>query len=118
MTITEHIQVVRPEAAPVSPWRRWLGPAGFVFFGLVDILVFGLFAHKGDASFAFSQPFAKVPVPDLDLPADVTCLGCGAASLVLAVVLPFVPLPTRWRRVCIGVVLLAFILSSLGWAAA
>ena len=58
MTITEHAPVVRAEAAPVSPWRRWLGPAGFAFFGLVDIGVFALFAHKGDASFAFSQPFA------------------------------------------------------------
>jgi ABC-type uncharacterized transport system permease subunit len=116
MTITERIQVVVPEAAPVSPWRRWLGPAGFVFFGLVDIGVFGLFAHKGDASFAFSQPFAKVSLPNLDLPADVTCLGCGAASLVLAGVRAFVPMKPRWRRVCIAVVLLAFIVSLLCWA--
>ena len=41
------------EAAPISPWRRWLGPVGFAVFGLIDILVFGLFAHKGDATFAF-----------------------------------------------------------------
>ncbi len=116
MTITEHIQVVVPEAAPVSPWRRWLGPVGFAFFGLVDIFVFGLFAHKGDASFAFSQPFAKVSVPNLDLPADVTCLGCGAASLVLAGVRAFVPMKPLWRRVCIAVVLLAFIVSLLCWA--
>jgi simple sugar transport system permease protein len=116
MTITEHIQVVVPEAAPVSPWRRWLGPAGFVFFGLVDIFVFGLFAHKGDASLAFSQPFAKVSLPNLDLPADVTCLGCGAASLVLAGVRAFVPMKPLWRRVCIAVVLLAFIVSLLCWA--
>jgi ABC-type uncharacterized transport system permease subunit len=116
VTITEHIQVVVPEAAPVSPWRRWLGPAGFALFGLIDILIFGLFAHKGDASFAFSQPFAKVSVPSLDLPADVTCLGCGAASLVLAGVRAFVPMPTLWRRVCIAVVLLAFIVSLLCWA--
>jgi simple sugar transport system permease protein len=110
MTITEHIQVVVPEAAPVSPWRRWLGPAGFVFFGLIDIFVFGLFAHKGDASFAFSQPFAKVSVPNLNLPADVTCLGCGAASLVLAGVRAFVPMRPLWRRVCIAIV------SLLCWA--
>jgi len=116
MTITERSPVVVAEAAPVSPWRRWLAPVGFAIFGLVDILVFGLFAHKGDASFAFSQPFAKVSVPNLQLPADVTCLGCGAASLVLAGVRAFVPMPTLWRRVSIGVVLLAFIVSLLCWA--
>jgi general nucleoside transport system permease protein len=116
MTITEHTPVVVAEAAPVSPWRRWLGPVGFTVFGLIDILVFGLFAHKGDASFAFSQPFAKVSLPDLDLPADVTCLGCGAASLVVAGVRAFVPMKPLWRRVCIGIVLLAFIVSLLCWA--
>jgi general nucleoside transport system permease protein len=116
MTITEHIQVVVPEAAPVSPWRRWLGPAGFALFGLVDIFVLGLFAHKGDASFAFSQTFAKVTVPDLDLPADVTCFGCGAASLVLAGVRAFVPMKPLWRRVSIAVVVLAFIVALLCWA--
>jgi general nucleoside transport system permease protein len=116
MTITEHTPVVVAEAAPVSPWRRWQGPIAFAVFGLIDILVFGLFAHKGDASFAFSQPFAKVSVPNLDLPADVTCLGCGAASLVLAGVRAFVPMKARWRRVCIGVVLLAFIVALLCWA--
>jgi simple sugar transport system permease protein len=116
MTITEHTPVVVAEAAPVSPWRRWQGPIAFAVFGLIDILVFGLFAHKGDASFAFSQPFAKVSLPDLDLPADVTCLGCGAASLVLAGVRAFVPMKALWRRICIGVVLLAFIVALLCWA--
>ena len=41
-------------------------------FGLVNALVFGLFAHAGDATFAFSQPFAKVTVPNLSLPAAIT----------------------------------------------
>jgi ABC-type uncharacterized transport system permease subunit len=116
MTIMEHTPVVVAEAAPVSPWRRWQGPVAFAVFGLIDIFVFGLFAHKGDASFAFSQPFAKVSVPNLHLPADVTCLGCGAASLALAGVRAFVPMKALWRRICIGVVLLAFIVSLLCWA--
>src|SRR6266581_2603536 len=115
MTIMEHVPVMT-EAVPVSPWRRWLGPAAFALFGLVDIFVLGLFAHKGDASFAFSQPFAKVSVPDLNLPADVTCFGCGAASLVLAAVRATVPLSALWRRVSIAVVLLAFVASLLCWA--
>ena len=53
-------------------------------FGLIDIFVFGLFAHTGDATFAFSQPFAKVSVPNLTLPAAATCFACGAVTLVLA----------------------------------
>ena len=84
MTITEHAPVVKAEAAPVSPWRRWLGPVAFAVFGLVDIFVFGLFSHHGDVTFAFSQPFAKVSMPNLSLPAAVTCYVCGALSLVLA----------------------------------
>ena len=49
--------------------RRWLAPATFLLFGLIDIFVLGHFAHPGDATFAFSQPFAKVTVPNLTLPA-------------------------------------------------
>ncbi len=92
MTITEQPPVVKAEAAPVSPWRRWLAPATFAVFGLVDIFVLGLFAHPGDATFAFSQPFAKVTVPNLSLPATETCYVCGAISLALAARGPFVPL--------------------------
>ena len=73
MTITERIPVVKAEIAPVSPWRRWLGPATFAVFGLVDIFVFGLLAHHGDVTFAFSQPFSKVTIPNLSLPAAETC---------------------------------------------
>ena len=69
MTITEHAPVIKAEAAPVSTWRRWLAPATFAVFGLVDIFVFGLFAHAGDVTFAFSPPFAKVTIPNLSLPA-------------------------------------------------
>ena len=84
MTITERIPVVNAEIAPVSTWRRWLGPATFAVFGLVNIFVFGLFAHNGDVTFAFSQPFSKVTIPDLSLPAAETCYACGALTLVLA----------------------------------
>ena len=116
MTITEHTPVVVAEAAPISPWRRWLAPVGFALFGLIDIFVFGLFAHSGDATFAFSQPFAKVSVPDLSLPAAATCFVCGAVSLVLAGVRAFVPMSVLWRRVSIAVVVFAFILALLCWA--
>ena len=63
---------------PSSAFRRWLAPVTFAVFGLVDIFVLGLNSHHGDATFAFSQPFAKVTVPNLTLPAAITCYVCGA----------------------------------------
>ena len=66
MTITERVPtVLSTGAAPGSAFRRWLAPATFVLFGLIDIFVLGHFAHAGDATFAFSQAFAKVTVPNL-----------------------------------------------------
>jgi ABC-type uncharacterized transport system permease subunit len=118
MTITEHEPVVLAGEAPVSPWRRWLGPAAFALFGLVDIFVFGLFSHHGDATFAFSQPFAKVTIPNLSLPAAVTCYVCGAISLALAALRAAVPLSVIWRRVTIAVVVFLFVLALMCWAGA
>ena len=87
MTITERVPTVLTErVGQVSRFRRWLAPATFVVFGLVDILLLGLFAHKGDATFAFSQPFAKVTVPNLTLPARITCFVCGGISIAIGVV--------------------------------
>ena len=109
MTITERVPVVNAEAAPVSTWRRWLAPATFAVFGLVDIFVFGLLAHHGDVTFAFSQPFARVTIPNLSLPAAETCYACGALTLVLAALRAVVKLSTLWRRVTIGVVVFLFV---------
>jgi general nucleoside transport system permease protein len=118
MTITGRAPVVRVEAAPVSPWRRWLAPVSFAVFGLVDIFVFGLFSHHGDVTFAFSPPFAKVSIPNLSLPAAETCYACGALTLVLATLRAVVKLSTLWRRVSIAVVVFLFVLALLCWAGA
>jgi simple sugar transport system permease protein len=121
MTIAEHAPVVLAEqAVPVSPWRRWLGPVAFALFGVMDI-VFGLYAHHGDVVFAFSQPFAKVSVPNLSLPAAVTCYVCAGVTLALALlraVLPAGGLSALWRRVSIAVVVFLFVLALLCWAGA
>ena len=90
-------------------------------FGLVNILVFGLHAH-GSATFSFTPEFAKVTVPNLTLPAAVTCYVCGAVTLVLAVVRLLDVLggcparPGVWRRVIVGVVLFVFVISLLAWS--
>jgi simple sugar transport system permease protein len=95
--------------------RRWIAPATFVVLGLVDILVFGRYAHHGDATFAFSQPFAKVTVPNLELPAAATCYVLGALSIALGA-LRVVDVGKVVRRVSIGLVLAFFVNALLCWA--
>jgi general nucleoside transport system permease protein len=117
MTITERVPTVLTESVvQVSRFRRWLAPATFVLFGLVDIFVLGLFAHKGDATFAFSQPFAKVTVPNLALPARITCFVAGGISIVIGVLRPFLLNGKLGRRLAISVVSFLLILSLLCWA--
>jgi general nucleoside transport system permease protein len=118
MTISERVPAVRTAAAPGSTLRRWLAPATFLVFGLIDIFVFGLNAHKGDVTFAFSQEFAKVAVPNLTLPAAATCYVCGAITIAIAVVRAFVPLNVALRRVAIGLVSFLLVVALLCWAGA
>ncbi len=117
MTISERVvTLLEPGVAPVSAFRRWLAPATFLVFGLVDALLLGGYAHKGDAVFAFSQTFAKVTVPNLSLPAAVTCYVCGGISIALAAVRAFGPLTKVWRRVALGLVCFLFVIALLCWA--
>jgi general nucleoside transport system permease protein len=105
-----------PTRISLGVTRRLLAPAAFVVLGLVDILVFGAYAHHGDATFAFSQPFAKVTVPNLTLPAAETAFACGAASIALAALRAAVDPGKAVRRVTIGLVLAFFVISLLCWA--
>jgi general nucleoside transport system permease protein len=100
---------------PSSAFRRWLAPATFLAFGLIDIFVLGGYSHKGDATFAFSQPFAKVSVPNLSLPAAVTCYVCGGISIAVAVVRALLPLGKVLRRVSIALVIFLFVVALLCW---
>jgi len=119
MTVTEHVPaVLAAGAAPTSAVRRWLAPATFLVIGLIDIFVLGLNSHKGDATFAFSQEFAKVTVPNLTLPAAVTCYVCGAITIAIAAVRAFVPLNAALRRTAIGLVSFLLVVALLCWAGA
>jgi simple sugar transport system permease protein len=108
-------------AGPAASWAgRFAAPVTFAVFGVVDILVFGLHAH-GDATFAFTPQFAKVTVPNLVVPGAATCFVLGVVTLVLAGVrlaelLGMIVLGRVWRRVIIGVVLFAFVVSLLAWS--
>jgi len=119
MTVFERVPtVLAAGAAPASAVRRWLAPATFLVFGLIDIFVLGLNAHKGDATFAFSQEFAKVTVPNLTLPAAATCYVCGAITIAIAAVRAFVPLNTALRRTATALVSFLLVVSLLCWAGA
>jgi general nucleoside transport system permease protein len=118
MTITERVPTVRAAGAPTSAFRRWLAPATFLVIGLIDIFVLGLNSHKGDATFAFSQEFAKVTVPNLSLPAAATCYVCGAITIAIAAARAFVPLSAALRRTAIGLVSFLLVLALLCWAGA
>jgi general nucleoside transport system permease protein len=112
-TATERDLPVLLAEPPVSSFRRWLAPVAFLLFGLVNILLLGAYSHHGDATFVFTA--AGVKVPDLTLPARVTCYVCGGLTLVLAVVRAFVPMGLAWRRVAIGLVVFLFLVALLCW---
>jgi general nucleoside transport system permease protein len=117
MTITERVvSVLSPGVAQGSTVRRWLAPATFLLFGLIDILVLGYFAHSGDATFAFSQQFAKVTVPNLSLAARVTCYVCGGTSIAIAVARAVLPFGKALRRTAIAVASFLLIVALLCWA--
>jgi ABC-type uncharacterized transport system permease subunit len=114
-TATERELPVLLTEPPVSSFRRWLAPAAFLLFGLVDILLLGRYSHHGDAVFAFSASGAKVTVPNLHLPARITCYVCGGLTLVVAVARAFLPMGTGLRRVAIGLVTFLFLVALLCW---
>jgi general nucleoside transport system permease protein len=113
--ISEQVPEVLVAPAPVGAFRRWLAPVTFLVFGLVDIFVLGGYAHHGDATFAFSQPFAKVTVPNLTLPAAVTCYVCGGISIAVAALRPFLLSAKVQRRTAMALVTFLFIVSLLCW---
>jgi simple sugar transport system permease protein len=106
---------------PVSTSRRWLAPVTFLLLGLVDILLLGGYCHHGDATFAFSSAGAPVSVPNLALPARITCDVCGGLTLLLAAARPFFPASTAvttgtaLRRVAMGLVAFLFLIALMCW---
>jgi hypothetical protein len=69
--------------APLTANRRMVTAGAFAMFGLIDILLFGLFAHKGDAVFALSLPSASFQVPSIHVPAAPAAYLLGAASIAI-----------------------------------
>jgi general nucleoside transport system permease protein len=102
--------------APVSVNRKWIAAGTMIAFGLVDLLIFGLFSHHGDVAFALSLTGAKVTVPTLKVPAAQLTFILGAASILIGLARGTVP-ETRWMKILsIALVLLFFVLSLLAWS--
>jgi len=116
--VTATLPVLLPPAPTSARARleRFAPALALAVFGLIDIFVLGLFSHHGDASFAFSQPFAKVTVPNLSLPAEETCFACGSLTLVLAGVRAFTPDRAWWRRLALSIAVFGFVIALLCWA--
>jgi ABC-type uncharacterized transport system permease subunit len=105
-----------PVRAPVTISRRYLAAGTFIGLGLIDILVFGFFAHHGDARFALSLPGASPHLPVIHVPGALTAYALGVISIGLGVLRAMVDLPRWGKRLTIAVVLLCFLLSLLAWA--
>jgi general nucleoside transport system permease protein len=108
--------LARPAGLSFTVDRRMVAAAACVLFGLIDILGFGLHAHHGDATFAFQQVFAKVTVPNLNIPAAATAYVCGAVSIAVGLLRALAGLGKAAQRVGLGLVLFAFVLALLCWS--
>jgi general nucleoside transport system permease protein len=101
---------------PVSDNRRYLASATFILLGLIDIVVFGLFAHAGHATFELSISGSGVQIPSIHVPAALVSYVLGAVSIALGV-WRAVREPTRLaRRLSIAGALTCFLAALLCWA--
>ena len=82
----------------------------------IDILVFGLFSHAGDASFELSTSGSGVQIPAIQVPAALVCYVVGAISVVLGIWRGTVEPGKPAKRVAIGAVLVCFLIALLCWA--
>ena len=110
------LATVTSARSAVTVHRRLIAATTFVVFGLIDILVFGLFAHKGDATFALALPTSPVHVPSIHAPAAPVSYILGAASILIGVARATIDEPAWAKRLSIGAVLLFFVISLLCWA--
>ncbi len=105
-----------PVRAPLTTERRNVAAVTFVVLGLINIVVFGLLAHHGDAGFELSQAGSGVKIPVIRVPAAPACYVLGAVAIGLGILRATVPFSRRGKRLAIAAVLLCFLLALLCWA--
>jgi simple sugar transport system permease protein len=96
--------------------RRQLAAATFILVGFIDIAIFGLFSHAGDATFELSISGSGVQIPLVHVPAALACYVVGAISVALGIWRFAVEPGKIEKRVAIGVVLVCFLIALLCWA--
>jgi general nucleoside transport system permease protein len=104
--------------APLTMNRRAVAAGAFAAAGLVDILVFGRLAGRGDVSFALSLPNASVNLPSLHVAAAPAAYALGAASIAIGLVRAFTSPGTRVKRLSLAAVIAFFVLALMCWAGA
>jgi general nucleoside transport system permease protein len=102
--------------APLTTERRHLAAVTFIVIGLINIAVFGVLAHAGDAGFELSLSSASVKIPVIRVPAAPACYALGAVAIGLGVLRATVPFSRLAKRLAITGVLVCFLLSLLCWA--
>jgi ABC-type uncharacterized transport system permease subunit len=102
--------------APLAANRRYTAAVSFGVVGLINILVFGLLAHSGDAAFRLSQPGSGIQIPVIRVPAAPVCFVLGAVCIGLAALRATTELSVRTRRLTIAAALLCLVVSLLCWA--
>jgi general nucleoside transport system permease protein len=102
--------------APLTTERRHVAAVTFIVIGLINIAVFGVLAHAGDAGFELSLASASVKIPVIRVPAAPACYALGAVAIGLGVLRTTVPFSRMAKRLAITGVLLCFLLALLCWA--
>jgi general nucleoside transport system permease protein len=108
--------IVTAVRAPLAVNRRYTAAVTFCVLGLINVLVFGLLAHSGDAAFNLSQGGSGIQIPVIRVPAAPVCFALGAVSIGLGVLRATTELSQRSKRLSITTVLLCLVVSLLCWA--
>ncbi len=102
--------------APLTAHRRYLAAAAFAGLGLIDIALFGVFAHSGDAVFSLSLSGAGTQLPDIHAPASAVCYAAGAISIGIGGLRAATEVSVRTRRLTTAAALVCFLVALLCWA--
>ena len=96
--------------------RRYIASGALILLGVCDILVFGFFAHPGDAVFALALPGASLNVPSVHVAAAPACYILGILSIAVGFARGIIDLSRLARRLVIAIALACFLFSLLCWA--
>jgi general nucleoside transport system permease protein len=108
--------IVTAVRRPLAVNRRYAAAVTFGVLGLINVLVFGLLAHSGDAAFRLSSGGSGIQIPVIRVPAGPVCFALGVVCIGLGVLRATTELSVRSKRLSIAAVLLCFVVSLLCWA--